>query len=181
MNFLAYAVEVLGTIVIVLLSVLRPPTFLYFGVLIWYGNVIPSCYLINSNDTKKFIMDQGWMAAMFELYKKKIPKEAQNTQQKAENKGNISKERRNSSNNDCSKKDGKPIKPIQSEQCPKKDKEIKTLRKRDCRNCKNCRTKHRDIIQEVNNKSFDQQPHCSKDNPKREEPPAILPNQPDYS
>ena len=71
-------------------------------------------------------MDQGWMAAMFELYKKKIPKEAQNTQQKAENKGNISKERRNSSNNDCSKKDGKPKKPIQSEQCPKKDNEIKT-------------------------------------------------------
>ena len=37
-------------------------------------------------------MDQGWVAAMFELYKKKIPKEAQNAQQKASAKNNLRKE-----------------------------------------------------------------------------------------
>ena len=126
-------------------------------------------------------MDQGWMAAMFELYKKKIPKEAQNAQQKASAKKNFRKEPRNPSNKDNSKKDAKPNEPIQREQCPKKDVEMTTLRRRDCQNCQNCRTKNRVDIQEFSNKSFDQEPHCSKDSPKREEPTAFLPNQPDYS
>lgn len=127
-------------------------------------------------------MDQGWVAAMFELYKKKIPKEAQNAQQKAAAKNNLRKEPNNPSNNDNSKKDVKPNEPFQRKQCPEKDIEMKTLRRHDCQNCQNCRKKNRvDMQEEVNNKSFDQQPHCSKDNPQKEEPTAFLPNQPDYS
>ena len=85
-------------------------------------------------------------------------------------------------NNDNSKKDVQPNKQIQKEQCPEKNIEMKTLKRQDCQNCQNCRTKNRaDMQEEVHNKSFDQEPHCSKDNPQKEEPAALLPNQPDYS
>lgn len=56
------------------LSSVRPATYLYIGTQFWYGCVIPSCYLINSSDTKSFIMDQGWLIALRDLYKKHKPK-----------------------------------------------------------------------------------------------------------
>ena len=72
-NVLAYSVEVLGGILLGCLSLLQPATFLYIGVEIWYGNVIPSCYLLNSSDTKAFIMEQGWAIALSSLFKKSKP------------------------------------------------------------------------------------------------------------
>ena len=41
--------------------------------MIWYGSVIPSCYLINFSDTKNSIIDEGWAAGLSKLYKKKEP------------------------------------------------------------------------------------------------------------
>ena len=72
-NVLAYSVEVLGGLLLGCLSLLQPATFLYIGVEIWYGNVIPSCYLLNSSDTKAFIMEQGWVIALSNLFKKSKP------------------------------------------------------------------------------------------------------------
>ena len=72
-NVLAYSVEVLGGLLLGCLSLLQPATFLYIGVEIWYGNVIPSCYLLNSSDTKAFIMEQGWAIALSNLFKKSKP------------------------------------------------------------------------------------------------------------
>ena len=46
---------------------------MYAGVLIWYGIVIPSCYLINSSDNKKSIIEEGWVNGILKLYKKKDP------------------------------------------------------------------------------------------------------------
>ena len=72
-NVLAYSVEVLGGLLLGCLSLLQPATFLYIGVEIWYGNVIPSCYLLNSSDTKAFIMEQGWAIALSNLFQKSKP------------------------------------------------------------------------------------------------------------
>ena len=72
-NVLAYSVEVLGGFLLVCLSLVHPATFLYIGVEIWYGNVIPSCYLLNSSDTKAFIMEQGWVIALSNLFRKSKP------------------------------------------------------------------------------------------------------------
>ena len=72
-NVLAYSVEVVGGLLLGFLSLLQPATFLYIGVEIWYGNVIPSCYLLNSSDTKAFIMEQGWVIALSNLFKKSKP------------------------------------------------------------------------------------------------------------
>ena len=72
-NVLAYSVEVLGGLLLGCLSLVHPATFLYIGVEIWYGNVIPACYLLNSSDTKAFIMEQGWAIALSKLFKKSKP------------------------------------------------------------------------------------------------------------
>ena len=72
-NVLAYSVEMLGGLLLVGLSLLRPPTFLYIGTEIWYGNVIPSCYLLNSSETKALVLEHGWVIALSNLYKKNKP------------------------------------------------------------------------------------------------------------
>jgi hypothetical protein len=72
---LAYLVEVLGGVIVCCLALLRIPTFLYAGILIWYGIVIPSCYLINSTDNKTSIIEEGWINAISKLYKKKDPRD----------------------------------------------------------------------------------------------------------
>ena len=74
-NTLAYLVEMLGGFVMAGLTFMRPSTYLYIGTQFWYGCVIPSCYLINSSDTKAFIMEQGWVVALTNLYKKREPEE----------------------------------------------------------------------------------------------------------
>ena len=86
-NALAYTVEVLAGIVIFGLSFLRPATYMYISTQIWYGIIIPSCYLMNCSDIKAFILDRGWLAALSELYSKR-PKKHQvdpNRNKKADN------------------------------------------------------------------------------------------------
>ena len=36
--------------------------------MILYGNIIPSCYLMNNTNFKSFVMDNGWIAAMSTVY-----------------------------------------------------------------------------------------------------------------
>ena len=74
-NSLAYTAEVLGGFVIGVLALVPPATYLYTATIIWYGNIIPSCYLINSSDMKNFIIDLGWSNALSNLYKKRLPKD----------------------------------------------------------------------------------------------------------
>ena len=73
-NALAYSVEVLGGVIMGCLAFVPPATYLYAGTEIWYGNVIPSCYLVNCSDIKRSIMEKGWIAAIYNLYTKKKPK-----------------------------------------------------------------------------------------------------------
>ena len=160
---------------------IRPPTFLYFGALIWYGNVIPSCYLINSNDTKKFIMEKGWIAMIFELYKKRKPKEVKNSETKAAAKGDINTDRSNVSNDDSDgnhfEKKTSALKILGQ----KEHEKMKSINRQSCQNCTNCKMKDSVRPEKTNDENCHQQPHCSKSSPKLEEPQSVLPNQPDYS
>ena len=72
-NALSYVVEMLGGVIIAALSFLRHAHILYTIGMIWYGSVIPSCYLINFSDTKNSIIDEGWLTGLSKLYKKKEP------------------------------------------------------------------------------------------------------------
>ena len=36
--------------------------------MILYGNIIPSCYLMNNTNFKSLVMDNGWIAAMATVY-----------------------------------------------------------------------------------------------------------------
>lgn len=72
-NALSYVVEMLGGMIIAALSFLRHAHILYTIGMIWYGSVIPSCYLINFSDTKNSIIDEGWATGLSKLYKKKEP------------------------------------------------------------------------------------------------------------
>ena len=74
-NSLAYLVEIFGGVIIGGLAFVQPATFLYIGTQIWYGNVIPSCYLINSSDIKDYIMDKGWWNGFSKIYDKRKPKD----------------------------------------------------------------------------------------------------------
>ena len=167
-NFLAYAVEVLGTLVVVMLSVLRPPTFLYLGVLVWYGNVIPSCYLINSIDTKKFIMEQGWLAALSELYKKKKPKEVPSSKAKSESNHNKSK---GDANNGATEVDdsiehqNEASNTNASKSYSRENIAMQNLKSRDCRNCSNCKIKKRGVSNGYTNNENHQQPQFSQNYP----------------
>ena len=78
-NLLAYLAEVLGGIIVCCLALLTIPIFMYVGVLMWYGIVIPSCYLINSADNKTSIIEEGWVNVISKLYKKKSPREKYNS------------------------------------------------------------------------------------------------------
>ena len=70
-NGLAYLVEVLGGVVIPSVSFLKPATYLYIMTQIWYGNIIPSCYLVNSSEIKDFIQNHGWLMALSKIYGRK--------------------------------------------------------------------------------------------------------------
>ena len=122
-NVLAYSVEMLGGLLLVALSLLRPPTFLYIGTEIWYGNVIPSCYLLNSSDTKAFVIEQGWVLALLNLYKKSKP----TTHSSLKNKKNIAAKNKVDDISQASKSDSASTR-FQSEhsngrKCAKKVKE----------------------------------------------------------
>ena len=74
-NSLAYIVEVLGGVIMGGLALVPPATFLYLGTQMWYGNIIPSCYLINSSDIKDYIMDNGWWNGFSKIYSKRDSKD----------------------------------------------------------------------------------------------------------
>ena len=69
-NGIAYLVEVVGGILICTLA--SSSTWnVFFPFSLWYGLVVPSCYLINNNDTKTLIMNHGWLTALSRVYTKK--------------------------------------------------------------------------------------------------------------
>ena len=74
-NVLAYLAEVLGGVIVFCLALVQFPIFLYAAILIWYGIVIPSCYLMNSSDNKKSIIEKGWVNAISNLYRRKDPRD----------------------------------------------------------------------------------------------------------
>jgi hypothetical protein len=74
-NVFAYLVEVLGGIIVCCLALVPIPIFVYAAILVWYGIVIPSCYLINSSESKKYIIEKGWVSAISILYRKKDPRD----------------------------------------------------------------------------------------------------------
>ena len=78
-NGLAYLVEVIGGFVIVVLFFVSHAFWLstwkvFFPLGIWYGLVVPSCYLVNNDSTKDLIMKDGWISALRTLFTKKHPK-----------------------------------------------------------------------------------------------------------
>ena len=68
----------LGGLIVCCLALVPIPIFVYAAVLVWYGIVIPSCYLINSSESKKYIIEKGWVNAISILYRKKEPREKHN-------------------------------------------------------------------------------------------------------
>ena len=66
--------EVLGGIVMIGLAFLRPMVITNIGTAIWYALIIPSCYLMNSNENKDSIMEDGWTNLARDLYAKKTRK-----------------------------------------------------------------------------------------------------------
>lgn len=56
------------------LAFLRPMVITNIGTAIWYALIIPSCYLMNSNENKDSIMEDGWTNLARDLYAKKTRK-----------------------------------------------------------------------------------------------------------
>ena len=76
-NGLAYLVEVIGGFLIVVLFFVSHEFWLstwkvFFPLGIWYGLVVPSCYLVNNDCTKDLIMKHGWTSALRTLCTKNI-------------------------------------------------------------------------------------------------------------
>ena len=67
-NAIAYLVEVIGGVVVFSLAFLPTLTptmgsngFVYISIQVLYGNIIPSCYLMNNSNFKSIAMDNGWI------------------------------------------------------------------------------------------------------------------------
>ena len=76
-NGIAYLVEVIGGFLIVVLFFVSHEFWLstwkvFFPLGIWYGLVVPSCYLVNNDCTKDLIMKHGWTSALRTLCTKNI-------------------------------------------------------------------------------------------------------------
>ena len=82
-NVLAYAVEVIGGLIICGGAGISSGRMLY-PIAAWYGLVVPSCYLINNEDTKMLIMKHGWTSVLRNLFFKKQPRETASTSTKDE-------------------------------------------------------------------------------------------------
>ena len=85
-NGLAYLVEVVGGILIIFLFSLSSTLKIIFPFCLWYGLVVPSCYLINNDDTKTLIMKHGWLIALSRVYTEKQPQNPLPTQRQRQNK-----------------------------------------------------------------------------------------------
>ena len=90
-NGLAYLVEVIGGILICTLA-FSSGWRLFFPFSLWYGLVVPSCYLINADDTKNLIMEHGWLTALRRVYTEKQPQTILPTQHQNCHKLNVSKQ-----------------------------------------------------------------------------------------
>ena len=70
--------EIVGGVLIASLGVLfnqkrgGSDTVRLTGVQIWYGCVIPSCYLFNSEYIKDIIMERGWIHALSQVYTERL-------------------------------------------------------------------------------------------------------------
>ena len=75
-NVLAYVVEVIGGLIIC-----AGASFgrMLYPIAVWYGLVVPSCYLVNNDDTKMIIMRHGWTSALRNLFATKQSKETVST------------------------------------------------------------------------------------------------------
>ena len=73
-NVLAYVVEVIGGLIICCGSGASSGRMLY-PIAAWYGLVVPSCYLVNNDDTKALILKHGWAPVLRNLFAKKKPRE----------------------------------------------------------------------------------------------------------
>ena len=76
-NAIAYLVEVIGGLVVFSLAFLPTLTptigsngFVYISIQVLYGNIIPSCYLMNNSNFKSIVMDNGWIEAISTVYSK---------------------------------------------------------------------------------------------------------------
>ena len=74
-NALAYLVEVIGGLLLFGGSCFSTGKKL-FPVLFWYGLVVPSCYLVNNDETKMLIMKHGWTTVLRSLFARKQPRNA---------------------------------------------------------------------------------------------------------
>ena len=76
-NAIAYLVEVIGGLFIFSLAFLatlapnvRTNGYVYITIQLLYGNIIPSCYLMNNSNFKSVVMKNGWIAAISKVYSK---------------------------------------------------------------------------------------------------------------
>ena len=73
-NVFVFVMEIVGGVLIALSGVLfnqkrgGSDTVMLTGVQIWYGCVIPSCYLFNSEYIKDTIMEHGWIHALSKVF-----------------------------------------------------------------------------------------------------------------
>ena len=72
-NALAYLVEVIGGLLLFGASCISTGKKL-FPVAFWYGLVVPSCSLVNNDETKMLIMKHGWTTVLRSLFAKKGPR-----------------------------------------------------------------------------------------------------------
>ena len=82
-NGLAYVVELMGGVGCVGMALIPKDIFLHIAYLIWYANVIPSCYLINTSDNKDSIIDKGWAFVISKLFENKRERDRKNLYEQA--------------------------------------------------------------------------------------------------
>ena len=63
--------EVFGGMCISATAFTSISVYMYISTQILYGNIIPTCYLMNNSYLKSSIMDKGWATSMQKLYAKK--------------------------------------------------------------------------------------------------------------
>ena len=82
-NILAYVVEVIGGLIICSGAGASSGIILY-PIAAWYGLVVPSCYLVNNDDTKTLIMKYGWISVLRTLFTTKKSRETASARTKDE-------------------------------------------------------------------------------------------------
>ena len=82
-NILAYVVEVIGGLIICSGAGASSERMLY-PIAVWYGLVVPSCYLVNNDDTKTLIMKYGWISVLRTLFTTKKSRETASARTKDE-------------------------------------------------------------------------------------------------